>query len=1563
MAWFDWLSGSGGPQRGPQPVATPQTPDPQPVAYRRQQAGLLGWLRDSLGGWLGPVESRRTPVEQEVNAERIRSGPSGVVLPWFAPYLDEHTGETAGMRLAYRRMLADPNVKAAICGKILAVAALDLNVIPHEPRQTGRSARTRRGQATDRDREVADFVRWNLTERVQGCLPELAWGILSGGLIDGYSVSEKVWHHEDRGDYAGNYILHALKPKDVGQDVVIETDDYRNVVGVRALRYSGGEIYSPAHFVIYRHLPLFGMPVGMSDLRAAYSRWWMLDTVLKLRAMGLEKRALPLLRGEYETTAQKPSLEAALALARSQSWISVPRGVQIEAINIAGGADAMFAAAVADLKEDIFLAIQGATLQALTGQEGTQRGSSKVHQTTSDLFKWHLARSLEVLLNDRDSGLVRDLVDLNYVVGGYPRCVLGAIDAADLLLEAQLDQSLISMGLTLSKSELYEKYSRTPPDSPEDSLSLQPPAPSPGAPPGGSGSEPGEPGDPGAGPVPQAGGASGGTPEDDAGGPVAGEFADATWDEGKHPRDHGKFAKKGSVTTPGEGRAASRKDSPTDTPGKGVPSEVPPPQQGATANEDTKADPEAVPAVDWTGVVGSGGDPNLRRMAADPHRLNKERVALFNKLLGVAHAAITTVDNWGKALGGVLYRNGGPEFRQFVNDLHSMGAGLKKAVLVAYSGWHYLEKHFFDKIKTGMQALAATIAEERGLSEAHVERVAHITTLIDNVMAWSGATIYAAHEYLHAQFHMTGMAAFLAAKIGYFLPTASLAYCAYAGTRNPLAMVRAAWRVLRGRGYKRPDDAHASHAEGDEPLTGRRLIEAVLDRLDQAGKASEWWFALFSVAFDRTHDTRAALEMADSALADHDGPPDDGAGFTPEELEAFFAGDKASETGGRFADATTTGTQSPGGPDSSVSLFTRRASPMRLAEAGSAEPSADGENRPGEPRLIYLPPKEFLPWIEKGYTPWQDDDGNWRIGDDPDGIDGDDADDFAEDDPEHAEDAPGEEPQPPAPPRPENVGENRPAVRQNSVVSSQQRSPAEQPTVQPTEQQGAGAGRVDVTPQPPEDPPEAPPEDPAEDPAEADQTRPVVPGVPVTTPGTETPETPAPADPNGADRAWYPTPGSVGGRVWKNSVTGEVRYGDRQPGGTVADYHRKVAKQKEEVKRVLALPVQRPTADNTPPAATEALTRLVGNDDPGIAATLVGALGGSRVRISGGKFPFGGDVVRIYIDHPFIDNCQREIRQDEDGTLTCTNQFFFLKKRFRGGGFGLDQFTSQVQGLAESGFSRINTCAGRGNGMNGYYTWARMGYDAELRRSFLKKLPEGLREARTVQDLMATPEGRAYWKQRGYMTDMSFDLDAGSRSRQVLDAYLKEKGKDGLAIDDEKASSSRERILADHARRTTEQKEEGERGGQTEMARLRKEGLAMVLREAKELGVDRQSAIDRYDTMITDNMGRLQASGQRDGAAITRAVQGASLSAAHSVAYERYATQFASPKVAMIHKEYARKAAALGMNPESIRRLAELTPVLGGSPQENVQASYEQAIKHTRGRELYQAAQTRGGRR
>jgi hypothetical protein len=224
-----------------------------------------------------------------------------------------------------------------------------------------------------------------------------------------------------------------------------------------------------------------------------------------------------------------------------------------------------------------------------------------------------------------------------------------------------------------------------------------------------------------------------------------------------------------------------------------------------------------------------------------------------------------------------------------------------------------------------------------------------------------------------------------------------------------------------------------------------------------------------------------------------------------------------------------------------------------------------------------------------------------------------------------------------------------------------------------------------------------------------------------------------------------------------------------------------------------------------------------GEVDAGRVHELVGAQSGAVVN----NYATSNGDLALRVDHPYV-RMQTRTLSLQKGKLVCTNGCFFLKKPYQGGGFGLKVFTDQVKSLASIGGDRIETCAGRGGGMNGYYTWPRLGYDGPLDDRVLSSLHSFLgsepyhskrirkammaagvpaeqvrdrvldivaREPKTVLDLMDSEDGRTIWKAIGTMQTMTFDLKPGSRSLKVLNAYLQSKGKppvefDGAAADE-----------------------------------------------------------------------------------------------------------------------------------------------------------------------------------
>jgi hypothetical protein len=255
--------------------------------------------------------------------------------------------------------------------------------------------------------------------------------------------------------------------------LVLQIDQYKNIISIMGLRWNGGQVWSPKDFLIYTNLGMFGNPTGISSFRAAYSRWWFLDTVIKLRAMGAESRAFPFIWGTAASPDKLTSLQQVLAKAKSLNYAAVPAGTVMEVMDLAASSSEYFASFRKDCQEEIFLAINLATLQALTSGPGQQRGSSVTHKDTADLAKWYLSSTICNLLNDHENGLIPDMltgVGNFRDVAEYPYATLSGVDDAELAESIAVDKGLQEIGWKHSKKGLEQTYGRVWPTEPEDTV-------------------------------------------------------------------------------------------------------------------------------------------------------------------------------------------------------------------------------------------------------------------------------------------------------------------------------------------------------------------------------------------------------------------------------------------------------------------------------------------------------------------------------------------------------------------------------------------------------------------------------------------------------------------------------------------------------------------------------------------------------------------------------------------------------------------------------------------------------------------------------------------------------------------------------------------------------------------------------------------------------------------------------------------------------------------------------------------------------------------------------------
>lgn len=358
---------------------------------------------------------------------------------------DNYTHETAEMRLAYRKAVSEPTVKSALLGKIYSVMSLDLRCIP-------------RDKNNSLEYEVADFCRY-LLEKSIGGTAAVIWSILSGGLVDGFSLCEPVTYRYVSGKYKDKIGLKKLKAKDT-RFIQFEVDSYKNITSVINQVSNSNIRYDPDDFVIFQNIQLFESAQGISDLRSSYRAVEMIVHVLKLRMIFLDKYTGPFLHARTGDPALRSRLANELKNARAQGVLVTDPSTDVSLLDLAMSGTADFQAGLDDLRKEVAIGISGAFLHMLTGGGAQHRGNSQVQQSTVDLFVWALSVQVAAVI---ESQLLPDFVRYNY---GYdvdvPLCKLEAPDPDSVIQELKIDQALAELGFPLKLAELSERTGRTP---------------------------------------------------------------------------------------------------------------------------------------------------------------------------------------------------------------------------------------------------------------------------------------------------------------------------------------------------------------------------------------------------------------------------------------------------------------------------------------------------------------------------------------------------------------------------------------------------------------------------------------------------------------------------------------------------------------------------------------------------------------------------------------------------------------------------------------------------------------------------------------------------------------------------------------------------------------------------------------------------------------------------------------------------------------------------------------------------------------------------------------------
>jgi len=186
--------------------------------------------------------------------------------------------------------------------------------------------------------------------------------------------------------------------------------------------------------------------------------------------------------------------------------------------------------------------------------------------------------------------------------------------------------------------------------------------------------------------------------------------------------------------------------------------------------------------------------------------------------------------------------------------------------------------------------------------------------------------------------------------------------------------------------------------------------------------------------------------------------------------------------------------------------------------------------------------------------------------------------------------------------------------------------------------------------------------------------------------------------------------------------------------------------------------------------ALDLFGRAVADEELAAAA---GALDGAALNVSVRK----GRELFVEITHPLIVRQERGFRRDASGELYIWNHYF-EKRHDAPPGVGIRSFKTQVAGARQLGVTRIELWAA-GDAMdtsyNGYYTWARVGFNDSLSDAERKRLPRRFARVKTINELIRR-NGHQVWKEIGSAHKMTFDLADDSSMMMIFKAYLEEKG-------------------------------------------------------------------------------------------------------------------------------------------------------------------------------------------
>ena len=374
--------------------------------------------------------------------------------------------------LTYRKMQHDPQVKACLSTKKMAVLSRGWEVHP--------------ASECPGDVAVADFVRTCLNE-MRGSVLDVLYDSLDA-LALGVAIQELNWRLRPDGMIG----LQSIKAKDPAY-FLFETDPFLNITSIRGLpartsprvgtESRGMARHAPSlaegelpveKFVIYPYQPSYSNPMGTSDLRAAYQSWFVKQQLMRWWAKYLEKFGMPTVAGSYDPKAgygpkQQREFLGLLAAVHNESALVHPSDMDVKLLEAARVNETGFDEAVAYLDRAIAKSLLGQSLTSDSSDRGSTYALGQVQQNVLSFYLQKLQRDLEdVVMNEQ---VLKRLVGYNFPPGTpCPTFHLGRVDDDRLAATGLLIQQLIA-GQVIAPDEPWIRSYLGLPSAPSESAS------------------------------------------------------------------------------------------------------------------------------------------------------------------------------------------------------------------------------------------------------------------------------------------------------------------------------------------------------------------------------------------------------------------------------------------------------------------------------------------------------------------------------------------------------------------------------------------------------------------------------------------------------------------------------------------------------------------------------------------------------------------------------------------------------------------------------------------------------------------------------------------------------------------------------------------------------------------------------------------------------------------------------------------------------------------------------------------------------------------------------------